>query len=294
MARSRRPETRLGSGVRRRRLAPAIAILVGLALLALAGGWLAHHRHGRPRAAAAARAPTSTRHGAEERRERAFRRLVAREAGVAHAGARGRLVALTFDDGPGPYTGAVVRELRRLRAPATFFVIGFQLHWYRPLLRRMARDGFAIEDHTWHHPDLRRLSNAQVRQEIVRTRRAVRRLTGALTRLVRPPDGGLDRRVLTDIARAGMATILWSVDTADWSRPGTRAIIRRVVSGARPGAIILMHDGGGDRAQTVAAVPVIVRALRARGYRLVTVPTLLAEAPPPPDALNHGRSLAGD
>jgi peptidoglycan/xylan/chitin deacetylase (PgdA/CDA1 family) len=221
-------------------------------------------------------------------------RLARRPAAVAAGGARGRLVALSFDDGPGPYTPAIVQALRRLHAPATFFVLGFELHWYPATLRAMARDGDALEIHTWDHRDLRRLSGAQVRRELRSTARALRLIAGVRSSLVRPPYGALDRRVLRRIRAAHMLGVLWSVDTGDWRRPGTRTIVRRALAGARPGAIILLHDGGGQRGQTLAAIPAIVRGLRARGLRLVTVPRLLALAPPPARALNWGRSLEGD
>jgi len=214
--------------------------------------------------------------------------------GVVHGSARGRLVALTFDDGPGPYTLALVHELERLHVHATFFMVGFEVHWYPRVVREMIRDGDVIGDHTWSHPALATLPPGQVRAQLLRTAAVIQRYGGVRPTLMRPPYGSFDPSVLRLINRLGFVTVLWSVETRDWARPGVTAIIRAALDGVRPGAIILMHDAGGNRSQTLAAVPTIIRALRHRGYRLVTVPELLAGAPPPPSGLNHGKSLAGD
>ena len=211
-----------------------------------------------------------------------------------HGTARGRLVALTFDDGPGPYTLALVHELERLHVHATFFMVGFELHWYPQVVREIIRDGDVIGDHTWSHPPLAKLPLGQVRAQLLRTAEVIHRYGGARPGLMRPPYGSFDASVLRLANRLGFVTVLWSVETRDWARPGVAAIVRAAVHGARPGAIILMHDAGGDRSQTLAAVPTIVRALHHRGFGLATVPELLAAAPPPPAGLNHGQSLAGD
>ena len=161
-------------------------------------------------------------------------------------------------------------------------------------MHAMAVDGNAIGVHTWNHADLRRLPSRADDVEIRRTAAVIRAYAGVRARLLRPPDGSLDPRVLRLVRRSGLVTVLWSVDTDDWTRPGGARILQRALAGVRPGAILLLHDGGGDRAETVQAVPRLVRALRARGYRLVTVPRLLALAPPPPGTLNLGQSLEGD
>ena len=143
----------------------------------------------------------------------------------------------------------------------------------------MVRWGFVIGDHTWSHPQLTLLSNVQVTNQIHRTKNLITRVTGTPPLFIRPPYGAQNARIRTLAGRQGMLTTLWSIDTRDWTRPGVPAIVA-AARAAHPGMIILLHDGGGVRSQTVAAVPLIVRMLRARGDRLVTLPQLLALAPP--------------
>jgi peptidoglycan-N-acetylglucosamine deacetylase len=183
-------------------------------------------------------------------------------------------VAIGFDDGPSTQTQAFVEMLERNHAHATFFVIGRQLSArYAAVLDRELRDGDAIGDHTFTHPDLVRRGGATWQLE--RTIGAVRSLSGYTPCVFRPPYGSYDRAVVRDAGALGLATVLWNVDPADYSQPGAGAIVRRVLAQVQPGSIIVSHDGGGRRAQTLAAYPQIIRALRARGYRIVTVPQLL-------------------
>lgn len=185
-----------------------------------------------------------------------------------------RAVALTFDDGPSPHTRAILETLRRLRAPATFFVIG-ELAERRPKLVRRARAyGMAVGSHSYSHPyrppfGARR--RQEIRREIERGAAALRAL-GVSPTLFRPPGGTATEPVL-DLARElGQRTVLWSVDAEDWRRGATaREIAARVLRDLRPGSIVLLHDGGGDRAQTLRALPAIVRGIRARGLELTLV-----------------------
>jgi peptidoglycan-N-acetylglucosamine deacetylase len=189
-----------------------------------------------------------------------------------------REVAIGFDDGPSPQTQAFVEMLERNRARATFFVIGSQLSArYTPVLDRELRDGDAIGDHTFTHPDLVRSGAAT--SQLERTIGAIRSLSGYTPCVFRPPYGSYDRAIVRDAGALGLATVLWNVDPADYSQPGAGAIVRRVLAQVQPGSIIVSHDGGGRRAQTLAAYPQIIRALRARGYRIVTVPQLLGFHP---------------
>jgi len=205
--------------------------------------------------------------------------MIRANASLREGSTKGRLIALTFDDGPGPYTAAVVNELRRLKAPATFFEIGEQISAYRRLVANMSHWGFVIADHTWTHPQLTSLPSAQVVNQIARTKNLITKITGTPVQFLRPPYGAQNARIRTLAGRQGLVTTLWSIDTTDWTRPGVSVIVARALA-ARAGEIILMHDGGGVRSQTVAAIPTIVRILRARGFRLVTLPQLLALAPP--------------
>ena len=207
--------------------------------------------------------------------------------------ARRKLVALTFDDGPGPTTSHIVKWLKAHDVPATFFLIGRAVDADPAMVRAELRDGFAIGDHTQTHPRLQSLGAAGQETEILGGVRAIKAATGRTVNLFRPPQGSFDdttRQILHD---AGLLMVLWTVDTHDYERPGTDKIVYTALSGARAGTVILMHDGGGDRGQTLAALPRIVHKLRLKGYRLVTVPRLLVSDPvdpdqPPPHSLAGG------
>lgn len=192
----------------------------------------------------------------------------------AGAVATPRAVALTFDDGPGEHTRAVLETLRRLRVRATFFAVGERAERNPKLLRRARAYGMAVENHSYSHPyspPFDRRSRAEVDREIARGADAIASLVDE-PRLFRPP-GGRHSPLVVEVAGArGQRLVLWSVDPEDW-RPGTTAaqIARRVLRTARAGSIVLLHDGPANRAQTVKALPAIVRGLRARGLRLVLV-----------------------
>jgi len=192
------------------------------------------------------------------------------DAGESFNGPRGRnAVALTFDDGPSEYTDAFLDVLRRKRARGTFFEIGQEMPGREPQMRRILREGDEIGDHTVNHveyPGYFQIAGAAAR---------IRSATHFQPCLFRPPGGAVDSSVLATAGGLGMRTILWDVDPADWTDPGSGAVYSRVVSAARPGSIILMHDGGGDRGGTLAALPLIIDTLRARGYRFATVSELL-------------------
>ena len=194
---------------------------------------------------------------------------------------RARLVALTFDDGPSPYTGPIVRTLVRLRVPATFFVVGQQLRYFATGLHDELRHGFVVGDHTVNHALLPRLGRVAQLTQIALDARVLRADGVPPVRLFRPPYGAYDRVTLSILARLHMLMVMWSVDPGDWRRPGARAIVAAVLRSVKPGAIIILHDGGGDRTQTVAALPAVVRGLRRRGYRLVTVAELISRDRPP-------------
>jgi peptidoglycan/xylan/chitin deacetylase (PgdA/CDA1 family) len=194
-----------------------------------------------------------------------------------HGPAR-REVAIGFDDGPWADTGAFVRMLERARARATFFLIGRQIRpTYRATLLRALADGDALGDHTLTHPYL--TATRDVRGQLQRTIAAIRALTGYTPCVFRPPYGAYDTSVIRIARSLGLATVLWNVDPADWSLPGTAAIERRVLAQVQPGSIVISHDGGGPRAQTLAAYPAIIAALRRRGYAIVTIPELLGFRP---------------
>jgi peptidoglycan/xylan/chitin deacetylase (PgdA/CDA1 family) len=184
-------------------------------------------------------------------------------------------VALTFDDGPWPHTtGQILATLAQRRAPATFFVVGRQVQRYPQLLRRELAAGMVVGTHSYRHPQrFDRLPARRVREEIIRGRRTLDRL-GARPVGFRPPGGAASATVVEAAEQLGLRTVVWSVDPADWQQ-GTTAdqLVRRVLAAARPGAIVLLHDGGGDRSATVAALPAIIEGLRHLGLTLTTLPT---------------------
>jgi peptidoglycan/xylan/chitin deacetylase (PgdA/CDA1 family) len=191
--------------------------------------------------------------------------------GAPHAG---MAVALTFDDGPSPDTAPLLDALERAQAPATFFVLGREIAGREELLRREIRDGDAVGDHSWSHPRLAG-GGSFAEQQLSSTKQAIEKATGFTPCLFRAPYGDVSANLVGEAGGLGLTTIQWNVDPRDWSMPGTSTIVQRVTSAVRPGSIVIMHDGGGPREQTVEAVPRIVAALRARGYRFETVPALL-------------------
>jgi peptidoglycan/xylan/chitin deacetylase (PgdA/CDA1 family) len=194
------------------------------------------------------------------------------------SGPRRREVAIGFDDGPAPDTLAFVRMLERSHAQATFFMIGRQLTAaYKGTLLRELRDGDVLGDHTFTHPELTAIGN--VRGQLQSTIRVIRSLSGYTPCVFRPPYGAYDSSIVRIARSLGLATVLWNVDPSDWALPGASAINQRVLAQVQPGSIIISHDGGGPRGETLAAYPSIIASLRARGYRIVTIPQLLAFRP---------------
>jgi peptidoglycan/xylan/chitin deacetylase (PgdA/CDA1 family) len=230
--------------------------------------------------ATAGTGPPSSKHS-EPAPKRLYRVVGCRSQGTAahrEGPSRGREVAIGFDDGPWPDTPAFVTMLEQNRAQATFFMIGRQVNTaYRSMLLRELRDGDVLGDHTFSHPDLTR--SDEVRTQLLSTIGAIRAVSGYTPCVFRPPYGDYDSSVLSTARSLGLSTVLWNVDPADYTQPGTAAIEQRVLAQVRPGSIIISHDGGGPRGQTLAAYPGIIRQLRARGYRIVTVLQLLGYRP---------------
>jgi peptidoglycan/xylan/chitin deacetylase (PgdA/CDA1 family) len=183
-------------------------------------------------------------------------------------------VALTFDDGPSPATGEIVRELEHEHAPATFFMVGNEVPGHRTLLQRMLRDGFMIGNHTLTHAYVAGAGPHAVHQ-ISSTQAIIRAASGFTPCLFRPPDGATSQALNAAVRSLDMLSILWNVDPQDWRTPGTPAIVSNVLRQTHAGSIILLHDGGGPRDQTLAALPTIIHSLTARGLRFVTITQLL-------------------
>jgi len=260
--------------VTRRRLLTAAPGAAGLLMLASAA---------EPRPASAIRATTHPRPRPPERATVApqpplptqhrpiftladYRRITSGPAFPADA------VALTIDDGPHPvWTPKILRLLDRYHVPALFCMIGNQVLGHESVAKSVARDGHQLANHTWSHPiSLAHKPPAQVRKEIARAQEKIHDTTGYAPKLFRSPGGAWSPTVMREAAHAHLVPLDWSDDPRDWSRPGTAAIKRRLLA-ARPGQILLCHDGGGDRSQTYAALSTVIPALTARGYRFVAL-----------------------
>jgi peptidoglycan/xylan/chitin deacetylase (PgdA/CDA1 family) len=178
-------------------------------------------------------------------------------------------VYLTFDDGPSAYTPQILSVLEAAGARATFFVLGENATRYPSYVRQADAVG-VIGDHTWDHRDLTTPSPAQIRWELESTADTIADLTGKWPALWRPPYGHFNLTVTQIASALGLSMRLWDVDPKDASNPGTDAIISTVLDNVRDGDIVLLHDGG-DRSQTVAALPTIIDRLQDRGYQLATL-----------------------
>jgi peptidoglycan/xylan/chitin deacetylase (PgdA/CDA1 family) len=273
------PRRRLTAGL----AALALVLAVATAIVTRGGGHFGHGGRER-RGALPALVPlpplSPPARRARSRESAAFNRVVRYARYLSAGSARRREVALTFDDGPSAYTAAIQRTLRAHRATATFFPVGVNLDRY-PAALRVEAERFAVANHTVNHAALGRLPPAKQRSEIFGEARRLRRHGVPYPHLVRPPYGSYDHDTFAILRRARMLMVLWSIDTEDYTRPGRAKIVSAVLGSVRPGSIVLMHDGGGPREQTVAALPAILRGLARRGYRTVTVSRLLLDDPPP-------------
>lgn len=203
-----------------------------------------------------------------------------------------RVVALTYDDGPNPpYTDQILDVLRREHVHATFFVVGRAVAQYPQTVRRMVTDGNAVGNHTWDHVHLVLLRRAEMRLEMERTEDAIARASGQRPKIMRPPFGARDWRVLGEMKRLGYAVVMWSVPLPkDWEYPSAQTIAKRIVPRVKDGSIIVLHDGNRgqlcaqrrllphvcDRTQDIEATRLVIEGLKREGFRFVTVPELMA------------------
>ncbi|HKB20930.1 MAG TPA: bifunctional polysaccharide deacetylase/glycosyltransferase family 2 protein [Gaiellaceae bacterium] len=196
--------------------------------------------------------------------------------------APGKHIALTFDDGPDPkWTPKIAGALERLHVPATFFVVGSEVVRHPDVVRQLHRAGFEIGNHTFTHADVSTLPGWERRLQVSLTDNALAGTVGIRPRLFRPPyssvPGGVNvdqARTYEHLARDGYDVVLTDYDGEDWRRPGVDSIVAAATPQSGRGGIVLLHDGGGDRSETVRAVERLVPALRARGFRFVTVSQL--------------------
>ncbi|MEV5963884.1 polysaccharide deacetylase family protein [Kribbella sp. NPDC051952] len=183
-----------------------------------------------------------------------------------------KYVVLTFDDGPDvAYTPKILDILAKYDAKATFFEVGKNVVKHPELTKRIHAAGHSVENHTWTHADLRKLSATAFRQEVSSTDQAIRAQLGSTPACLRPPYGGVNATVRQRAKALGKDLVVWTIDSRDWTKPGTTAIVKRVLTSVHSGSVILMHDGGGNRSQTVAALPTILKSLKAQGYGFRTL-----------------------
>jgi len=298
---NRRPSLRSRRvGVKRPLLILVLSVLLGLfSSMALAGAstWgIPHHRNSvltvvvtiRPTLPLPAPPPTTTQtplpasptpitpFPAGLQQEIAM--LQAHHRLLFHGAPTRREIALTFDDGPNPfYTPAVLAVLKRYRVHATFFCLGTLVAMYPQLVQQEHAAGHVVGDHSWSHPQLPLLTPSRILWQMRSTADTIQQVIKVRPRFFRPPYGDYDSQVLTQANRLGLTTVLWNDDPRDWSRPGTTSIISWVLTQAGNGSIILLHDGGGDRSQTVAALPILIESLQREGFRLVTLQQMMDE-----------------
>jgi peptidoglycan-N-acetylglucosamine deacetylase len=187
----------------------------------------------------------------------------------------GPYIAMTFDDGPSPATTPQLLDILKQRnIKATFFMIGQNAERNPEIVKRILAEGHEIGNHSWTHPQLSKLPDQRVTEEITKTQDAIKNACGYTPVLLRPPYGAITSRQKAWIEKQfGLSIIRWSVDPFDWKRPGASVIEQRILAGARPGAIILSHD---IHKQTVDAMPATLDALAQKGFKFVTVSQLIA------------------
>ncbi|MDO4797009.1 MAG: polysaccharide deacetylase family protein [Coriobacteriales bacterium] len=198
-------------------------------------------------------------------------------------------VALTFDDGPAdPYTEQYLDILAEHGARATFFCLGDSVEQYPELAQRVVGAGHQLANHTMAHNQLTSVPDATVRDEIERSAAVIEGACGVATTHLRPPYGDFTERSWLASGGTITAAVRWSGDSQDWRLPGADAIVENLLAGVRPGSILLMHDGGGDRSQDVEALPKVIERLQEDGYELVTVSELLRAAGDIPEEVCSG------
>jgi peptidoglycan/xylan/chitin deacetylase (PgdA/CDA1 family) len=276
-------------GLRRGAAAGVVVLLVAL-VLALGGS---HHRaapHAAARGGKGSPPPPANTAAAEHQ---AVAATLAYTPFVKEGTRAVRDIALTFDDGPGPYTPALLSVLEREHVRATFFAIGKMERYFGESTARELRDGDVVGDHTETHAALARLSPREQYEQMFEQIVRVEALGGSRPDLFRPPYGSFNATTFGELRKLKLLMVLWSADTGDYQLPGAGLIVQRALAGAHPGAIILMHDGGGNRSETIEALPQIIHSMRERGFHLVTVPQLLHDDPPP-SGLPLPPNLSGD
>lgn len=205
-------------------------------------------------------------------------------------------VALSFDDGPSPiYTRQILAILKQYQVPATFFCIGRQVQQYPDIVRmEFDQPGIVVGNHSWSHPDLPLLTQQQITLQLQQTSTILEQTTGQRPTFFRPPYGAINRSVLSIAKSLKLTAVLWNDDPRDWSLPGVKTIIKIAVGTAGNGSIILMHDGGGNRSETIAALPTIIQELRSNGYRIVPLQQMIDDLNSMPPDKKHPKTGGPD
>ncbi len=191
-------------------------------------------------------------------------------------------IALTFDDGPSPfYTPQVLAILRQYGIEATFFDVGYLVADYPNIVRQEHNQGNIVGNHSWSHPVLTNLSAQAIQSQLTSTSNTIQATIGVRPTFFRPPYGATNNAVLAQARSLHYTTVMWDGSAADWNLPGVYVIVSRILHYARNGAILLLHDGGGNRAQTVAALPIIIATLKSRGFKFVTIQQLVDDLATP-------------
>ncbi|MDQ6596394.1 polysaccharide deacetylase family protein [Bacillus salipaludis] len=187
-----------------------------------------------------------------------------------------KYVALTFDDGPSPYTFYILDILKRNHILATFFVVGSEAKKFPNIINRIHSEGHVIGNHTWSHPDISTLSESQLRSEIHSTNDQIKKLIGISPNLFRAPYGAIDNDTEAIIKKWGMTSVLWNVDSQDWCEDSPFAVQLHVIAGLQKNSLIVMHDGDlygcGPRDHTVASLNKLIQYLQKNDYQFITVP----------------------
>ncbi|WP_019121705.1 polysaccharide deacetylase family protein [Brevibacillus massiliensis] len=189
-----------------------------------------------------------------------------------------KVIALTFDDGPSPeYTPRMLDLLKKYDAKATFFVVGSRVNKYPELVRREITEGHEVANHTYNHKYFTRMTPDSIKKEIKLAEDAIVKATNLRPRLFRPPGGIYNETIINSAKELDYLVVMWSwhQDTRDWRNPGVKRIVGKVLNNARKGDIVLFHDHGGKREQTIKALEQILPELTRRGYSFVTVSDLL-------------------
>ena len=211
--------------------------------------------------------------------------ILTRSGTVYRVKTKQKVVALTFDDGPSPeWTPQILDALKAANVKATFFMIGHHVKKYPEIARRVAEEGHTIGNHTYAHSVLLYYTPEEVEEEIKYTELVIKEVTGQKTKFFRPPKAWTMKDMKDKVKAMGYEIVLWSLNSKDWVTFNHRYIVKLLTFQARSGDILLFHDSGnvmsaegGDRSQTVAAIPLLAKRLRRNGFEFVTIEEMLQE-----------------